>query len=381
MQLSSAPAARRRLTALACVAGASLLAGVVAGAGAGGDGSRPAAASRSVGAVAEARLTLRHQVGQLLVSSFDGVEVPAYMRRRLRAGETAGVILFGGNVLSRPGLRKLTRALQRSAGGAALVAADQEGGTIRSVPFAGPVAAQPQQGGPRQVRAGASTAARELRRLGVNVNLAPVADVSSGPGVFAGRTFAGTPAAVGSRVQAFVRGSRDGRVAATAKHFPGLGAANANTDDAPVTVEASREALENRDLRPFVAAIRADVPLVMASHALYPAYDRGRIASQSGVLLRFLLRRELGFHGVIVTDSLEAAAVLRRSNVAVAAERSITAGADLVLMTGSGSYKDVYPHLLARARRSPAFRARIRDAARRVLELKRRLALRPVRAG
>jgi beta-N-acetylhexosaminidase len=377
LRLSSDPAARRRLAALACVAFAALLAGLVAGAGSGNEGSRPTAAARRAAAV-ESRLTMRQQVGQVLVSSFDGVEAPAYMTRRLRGGESAGVILFGRNMLSRPGLRKLTRSLQRAAGGAALVAADQEGGTIRSVPFAGPVAAQPEQGGPRQVQSTAKAAARELRRLGVNVNLAPVADVTSGPAAFAGRTFAGTPAEVAARVRASVRGARAGDVAATAKHFPGIGEAAANTDDAPVTIEATRVQLEDRDLPPFRAAIAERVPLVMVSHALYPAYDRFSIASQSGALLRFLLRRKLGFRGVVVTDSLEAEAVLRRSGVAEAAERSLAAGADLVLLTGSGSWKDVFPHLLARARRSPAFRARIREAAGRVLELKRELGLRPV---
>jgi beta-N-acetylhexosaminidase len=376
MHLSSDVHARRRLVALLCVAGVALLAGLAVGAGGGGDDTPKPAADRSPAAqVAKARLSLRQQVGQVLVSSFDGVEVPDYMRRRLKAGETAGVILFGKNVLSRSGLRQLTRSIQQSAGGSALVAADQEGGTIRSIPFAGPVPAQPNQGEPKQVESTARSAASDLRGLGVNVNLAPVADVSSAGGVFAGRTFPGGPDDVGARVKAFVRGTRAGGVAATAKHFPGIGAATANTDDAPVTIDDNRVTIEDRDLPPFEDAIGEQVPLIMASHVLYPAYDRGRIASQSGVLLRFLLRQRMHFRGVIVTDSLEAAAVLRRSNVAVAAQRSIDAGADLVLMTGSGSYKDVYPALLARARSSASFRARIREAAGRVLELKRRLRL------
>ena len=378
MRLSTDPYARRRLAALGCVAVAALLLGILVGAGGDDDSeSRPAAAAERAARV-EARLSLRQQVGQVLVSSFDGVEVPAYMTRRLRAGETAGVILFGSNVLSRGGLRKLTRSVQRASGGSALVTADQEGGTIRSIPFAGPVAAKPDQGGPRDVQRTARDASRDLRRLGLNVNLAPVADVTAGPAAFGGRTFAGTPAEVAARVRASIRGARAAGVATTAKHFPGIGSAEANTDDAPVTIGAPRAQIEDRDLPPFQAAIAERVPLVMASHALYPAYDSTSIASQSGALLRVLLRRRLGFRGVIVTDSLEADAVLQRSNVAVAAERSIDAGADVVLLTGSGSWKDVFPHLLERARRSPEFRARIRDAAGRVLALKRELKLRPV---
>jgi beta-N-acetylhexosaminidase len=112
---------------------------------------------------------------------------------------------------------------------------------------------------------------------------------------------------------------------------------------------------------------------VMLSHASYPALDDNRIASQSRPIATGLLRRKLGFDGVVVTDSLEAAAVLARSNVATAAERSIRAGADLILMTGSASWNDVFPRLLAVARRDKAFRARIRDAAARVLALKKEL--------
>ena len=97
------------------------------------------------------------------------------------------------------------------------------------------------------------------------------------------------------------------------------------------------------------------------------------------MLLRFQLRRRLGFRGVVVTDSLEAEAVLSRSDVATAAERSLSAGADLLLMTGSGSWNEVYPHLLERARRSHSFRARVREAAGRVLARERELELRPVR--
>jgi beta-N-acetylhexosaminidase len=114
---------------------------------------------------------------------------------------------------------------------------------------------------------------------------------------------------------------------------------------------------------------------VMLSHALYPALDADRIASQSSRVVTDLLREQLGFKGVVVTDSLEAQAVLDRSGVAVAAERSIRAGADLILMTGSASWNDVFPRLLGRARSDRSFRQRVRESAARVLALKRRLGL------
>jgi beta-N-acetylhexosaminidase len=322
------------------------------------------------------RLPLERQVGQLLVSSFDGTSVPPYLRRRLRAGQTAGVILFGKNATTAAGLRGLTASLQRDAGGAALVAVDQEGGPVRSVPFAGPQASQAAQGDPAQVRSADAAAGRELRALGVNVNLAPVADVPASPSTaLAGRSFQGAAPAVSARVRAATQGLAAARVGATAKHFPGLGSATSNTDDAPVTIDSGRARLDAVDLAPFRAAIAARVPLVMASHALYPSYDRANIASQSPALLTGLLRGRLRFKGAVITDSLEAQAVLSRSGIATAGRRSVAAGADLVLMTGSASWNQVYPALLREARGSPAFRRRVARSAARVLALKRRLGL------
>jgi beta-N-acetylhexosaminidase len=315
------------------------------------------------------RLSLREQVGQVTVSSFPGTAMPEYIRRRLRARETAGVILFGANGGDRGQWRRLTRSLQRAAGGRALVMVDQEGGDIRTVGYAGPPASQPFQGTPASVRSSAAAAGRQLRAAGVQVNLAPVADVPRPGSVMATRSFAGDERGVAARTKASIRGLRDARIAATVKHFPGLGGATVNTDDAPATVRVPIE----RDLVPFRAAIGEGVPLVMLSHASYPGLDDRRIASQSKPIVTVLLREKLGFEGVIVTDSLEAEAVLARSGVATAAERSVRAGADLILMTGSASWNDVYPHLLAKARHDGAFRQRIRESAARVLALKREL--------
>ncbi len=206
------------------------------------------------------------------------------------------------------------------------------------------------------------------------MNLAPVADIGSGIGsVMAGRAYPGDEEQVSGLVGAAVK-AYGSRVAATAKHFPGLGRAGANTDDEPVTLDASRREL-NGDLEPFKAAITEDVPLVMSSHALYTALDRNDIASQSKPTLTGLLRGELGFKGAIVTDSIEADAVLARSGIAEAAERSIDAGTDLILMTGSGSWNEIQPRLLRRARTDAAFRAKVHRAASRVIALKRRLGL------
>jgi beta-N-acetylhexosaminidase len=364
------------LYALVVAAAIALIVGLLVGAATGGeedDRTPPRRAGESSPGGAVDRLGLREQLGQLLISSFDEATVPDYIRRRLRARETAGVILFGRNAATESQWRELIRALQRHVRDDALVMVDQEGGPVRTVSFAGPESGQPFQGSPADVRSAARDAGEALRSIGVNVNLAPVADLAAPGGALTSRAFAGDPADVAASTRASIAGMRAAGVAATAKHFPGLGGAAVNTDDASATVATPRSTLADSDLVPFRAAVAEGVPLVMLSHALYPALDGERIASQSRPIVTGLLRRELGYEGVIVTDSIEAQAVLDRSGIAAAAERSIEAGADLILMTGSGSWNEVFPRLLARARESRGFRQRVRESAARVLELKRLL--------
>jgi beta-N-acetylhexosaminidase len=315
-------------------------------------------------------LPLHEQVGQLIVMSFSGTAAPLYVLEALRERRAAGVILFRGNVVSPRQLRALTRQL-RQAGGNPVIAVDQEGGSIRTVPWAPPAATAPQQAAAGTVGRDARRAGLMLRRAGITVSLAPVADVPSVPGsAMATRSFSRSSKRVSQAVAAAVAGWRAGGIAPTAKHFPGLGAAKVNTDDGPVTIRRGRAKLMAVDVPPFAAAIRAGVPLVMVSHARYPALDVNHIASQSRATIEGLLRGTLGYRGVVVTDSMEAAASLATGPITATSERAVRAGADLLLLTGRGSYLPVYRHLLAKARQSASFRQRVREAAARVLALK-----------
>jgi beta-N-acetylhexosaminidase len=315
-------------------------------------------------------LTLEQRVGQLLVLSFKGTVVPAYVLDALREQRVAGVILFRGNITGPRQLRTLTRSL-RGAWSDTIVAVDQEGGDIRTISWVPPLRSEPEQAAAGTVRRDAEAAGRALHSLGVTVSLAPVGDVPSVPrAALAARAFSADPTQVSRAMTASVRGWRAGGVASTAKHFPGLGGARRNTDRAEVTILRTRPELETVDLRPFAAAVRAGVPLVMVGHARYPALDRARIASQSSTIVEDVLRGELGFRGVVITDSMEAKASLATGSITAVSERAVRAGADLVLLTGRGSYEPVYRHLLAVARRSEAFRARVRESAARVLALK-----------
>ena len=213
-------------------------------------------------------------MGQLIATGFPGTSAPAWMRGRLAKRELGGVILFGYNVASRAQVRSLDAQIQRAAGGDALIALDQEGGQVRRLPWASPLRDGSQQSTTHIAYRSAQAAAKDLAAAGANVNLAPVADVAlSASSEMRRRAFPGNAATVSKLVTAAVRGYRGSGVAPTVKHFPGFGAARANTDDAVVRIERSQAQMEQTELKPFGAAIAAKVPIVMVAHAVYPAYD------------------------------------------------------------------------------------------------------------
>ena len=363
------------------VAALAFLIGLVAGGGSGGGGAKPAATlAPTPGATAgpadqkaAEELPLTRQVGRLVVLRFAGTSAPGYVRRVLRQGRAAGSILFRDN-LTGPAQTKALGAQLRTGAGPPLVMVDQEGGEIRNLPWAPPARSQSAQLAAGTVRADAQAAGNALRAENITVSLAPVGDVPSVPGAaLAGRAFSSSYATTARAMTDAVRGWKAGGVAPTAKHFPGLGGATVNTDDGPATIDRSAEQIRSEDLLPFRAAIDAGVPLVMAGHATYPAIDPDRIASQSQKVIDGLLRGELGYKGVIITDSTEAAAVQQVTGVQEAAVRNIRAGVDIVLTTGRGSYIQVYRALLAEARRDPAFRERVHESAARVVALQRSL--------
>jgi beta-N-acetylhexosaminidase len=375
---------RRRQLAVLATAAVAFVAGIAIGAGGDGDGeperaqTAPAPLPQAPAPAEEAavdRLPLTRQVGRLVVLRFAGTSAPGYVREVLGKGRAAGAILFRDNLTDPEQTKALTAQLTRGAKGPPLICVDQEGGEIRILSWAPPERSAPQQGAAGTEREDAAAAARALREHGINVSLAPVADVASVQGAaLAGRAFSTDFEQAAASVADSVRGWSDGRVAATVKHFPGLGGATVNTDDGPATIDRSAQRLRDQDLIPFRAAIEAGAPLVMAGHAVYPAIDADRIASQSQPVIEGLLRDELGFEGVVITDSTEAAAVQAVTLPAEAAVRNVRAGVDIVLTTGRGSYIQVYRALLAEARRDPAFRDRVRESAARVIALQRALA-------
>jgi beta-N-acetylhexosaminidase len=364
---------RRRRLALAVAALLAFLGGLAVGAG----GEDPAPPPREGGGTAPAEapapppvdeLSLEQQVGRMVILRFAGTRPPGYVRQALGEGRAAGAILFRDNVADPAQLRRLTRALRGASGRIRpLICVDQEGGAIRILPWAEPERPAPEQQAWGMVREDSAAAGRDLRAAGVSVTLAPVADIPTVEGAaMADRAFTTDPDAAAAAVAESVAGWHEGGVATTVKHFPGLGGATINTDEGPAVIERTREQLDD-DLKPFVTAIDMGTEFVMVGHATYPALDEENIASQSTAVVDGLLRDQLGFEGVAMTDSLEAAAVQAVAGVEEAAVASARAGIDVILTTGRGSYTRVYTALLAEARRNEAFRERVRASAARVL--------------
>jgi beta-N-acetylhexosaminidase len=350
-----------------------LIAGAIAGAGSGGEAPPAPAPPDPI-----ADLSARELAGQRLVAGFAGTEPPPELLRMLGAGELAGVILFADNLTGDRADARMTARLQRAARGGPLgtpilVMTDQEGGQVQRLP--GPPDASAAEMGDRGTgyarRQGRATGA-SLLDAGINVDLAPVLDLAR-PGAALtaeGRTFGSRPSRViATGVGGFAAGLREGGVAATAKHFPGIGGATINTDLAAEEIGLGARALRRRDMAPFGAFADAGGDLIMLSLATYPSLSP-RPAALSPEIATGELRERLGFEGVSVTDSLDAAAAQAwgdRREVALAAAR---AGSDLLLYgdwrTAAGAGEELVTALRGERLEREAFE----DSARRVVALR-----------
>jgi beta-N-acetylhexosaminidase len=323
-------------------------------------------------APATARVPLRRLIGQKLIVRMSGTSPSRQLLRRARNGQVGGVILFPENVGSAAQLRSLTRGLKQAAqaGGAAgfVIAVDQEGGPVKRLPAGPPNRAPAQIATPAMGHAEGAATGAYLLGLGVNVDLAPVLDVRRPGSFIASRSFAATPSGVASLGAAFAAGLQDHGVAATAKHFPGLGYARVNTDNGTSTVGASRAALE-ADLAPFARAVQNRIAMVMMSNASYPAFASGP-AVLSRAVVQGQLRGRLHFGGVIVTDDLEAGAVRAVMPAGSATVAAAKAGADMLLLARSASsYGVAYRSLLDAVRAGTLDRASLEQSYARIQQL------------
>jgi beta-N-acetylhexosaminidase len=294
---------------------------------------------------------------------------------RIRNGKMGGVLLLGNGWLTRETATTVTAELQQAActrGEPLLIAVDQEGGLVRRLAWAPPTEAPSEMTSPAVAQSQAAGAAVALHSVGIDIDFAPVVDTPRAIGNFLGsRAFSHSRTWNAQMAQAFVDGLQTNGIAATAKHFPGLGLASGNTDHGRIVIRAAAWKL-HRDLLPFQSAVRAGVKLVMLSTAIYPKLDGSkRPAAFSSTIVNGLLRKKLGFKGVTVTDSLTAPAATRIPHTAT---RAMLAGSDLLIFGAESGSEQGYATLLADQASSPRLTNRLTQAAARIRALKAWLA-------
>jgi beta-N-acetylhexosaminidase len=319
---------------------------------------------------------LRRAVRATLMPGFDGPVLPAWLATEL-AGGLGSVCLFGTNVVSPEQLRRLTAAIH-TASPAALVAIDEEGGDVTRLHH-GEGSLHPSAaylGSLDDVAVTEAVAAdigAQLVAAGVDLNLAPVADVNSNPlnPVIGVRSFGADPELAARHVAAYTRGLQGAGAGAVAKHFPGHGDTATDSHRALPTITVDADLLAARELVPFRAAVAAGTLGVMTSHILLPAIDPELPATLSAPVLR-LLRDDLGFTGAIVSDALDMAGASKGRGIPEAAVLALAAGVDLLCIgtdNTAGELAGIVDHVLEAVATGRLDEDRVRDAAERVARL------------
>jgi len=376
------PRQRRAALGTGLIACLALAAGLLSGAGSSPGGSTPAGVP--LAAQPSAGLGANTLAGQRTVVGFPGTSIPRAVRRGIGNGRIGGVILFEDNIPSRSSVRSLTGRLQsirrpeRLRPYPLLIMTDQEGGLVKRLSGAPTTsAAGIARRGPAFARRQGRLTGRNLRNVGINVNLAPVIDVAR-----PGGNIAATDRGFGSTVRGVVRTAIPFSVAleangaaAAAKHFPGLGSVRLNTDDAVQRVRLSRAALRKVDEATYRPFIRSGGDMVMVGTAIYPAFS-GKPAAFERKIVTGELRRRLGFRGVTITDALGTVAARAFGGPRKLTPAAARAGMDLMLFTDYDEALKGQDSMADRIRSEKLDPAAFRNSVNRILRLRARLARR-----
>ena len=324
-------------------------------------------------------MTLREKASQVFLVRFKGKSMEKGDAGLLiNDGPYGGFVLIEGNIGTADVVRALTTGMQQAAKATGsrlqlLITADQEGGSsgitdgVPKVPSARILA---NTSTPEQAESLAAGTAKGLLGLGLNMNLAPVADVAAPGNIMSRRSFGSEPGVVSSFVAAVVRGYEANGLIAVVKHFPGHGRTDGNTHNGPVSSEAGIEAFEEVHLSPFRAAIDAGTEAIMLSHIIVEAYDPDNPASRSPAIIR-LLREDLDFEGLIVTDSLTMMAAQEGIGPEGACVASLKAGCDmLVAMPTAGKVMSMRNAVVAAVENGELSEERLDEAVLHVIEMK-----------
>ncbi len=361
-------------------AGGSFLAKIVPRPAQGKRKERPAPLPRSAVELART-LSLERKVAQLFLVGFEGTDLNAEVFRRLRRLDLGGILLSGSNYTSSDLLGQLAgeaRVIASDEGHVRpLVMAAQPGGELNSFPDLPPASTPADLATAGDAGAQAADSARALTELGVNGVLGPDLDVSpEGGSALGALAYSDDTRDVSAFADAVLPAYRKAGLFAAVEHFPGLGSADQSTADGPATVGLDLPELRKRDLLPFRAAIQDGAPGVVLSHALYPMNDFTAPGSLSKEVVTDLLRGELGYDGVAITDDLAEPAVAIVAPVPQAAVDALRAGADMLQISGpAADQQAAYDAVLAAVRRGRVSRARLDEAVGRILAAKEEYGL------
>jgi beta-N-acetylhexosaminidase len=286
---------------------------------------------------------LEFKIGQLFMVGMPGPQMDDSTEKLIRDYHVGGVILFSRNIRDPLQLSELCKNLQdqssQDQGTPLFLAIDQEGGRVARLKdpftcFPGNETMAKDRFPQRRAREFGKVTAREMKLVGLNMNLAPVLDVRQGPpeSHLIGRTFGEDPQTAARLGTIIIKTLQKNNIMACAKHFPGLGRADLDPHFQLPKIDLTSQELETINLPSFKAAIQADVAAIMTSHAIYPLLDPDRPATVSFAILTELLRKRLSFNGLIITDDLEMGAIAKHWGVAQGALAALKAGADILLI-------------------------------------------------
>ena len=329
-----------------------------------------------------AEMTIEEKVGQLIMVGFEGTQANEAIETHIRKRFVGGIVLFSRNIQSPQQMAELTNELQRLAEATArqiplFIGIDQEGGWVirlkeGATVLPGNMALGATDSTELAERAGEITAV-ELAAVGVNLNFAPVMDVNNNPDnpVIGRRSFGESPELVSRLGVPYIQGLQRNGVLATAKHFPGHGDTTVDSHFDLPTVNHDLERIHALELQPFRAAIDADVAAIMTAHIIYPAFDADRPATLSPTILTDLLRKELGFDGLLITDDMEMKAIDDRYRSGEAAVMAVEAGADIVMVLWTPAKQiEVFDALLSAVKSGRISQTRLDQSIERILKSK-----------
>ena len=324
-------------------------------------------------------LQLRHQVGQLLLMGFDGTEVTSKLRSSFATLQPGGIILFKRNIEGAEQTWRFLQDAERCLNVPAFLCVDLEGGTVdrlKDVIAPAPPAADVFATGKKKLwRQHGRVLGNECRALGFNVDFAPVSDIGFAPSknVLTSRVVSDDPRDVVDYVKEVLQGLEDVGVIGCGKHFPGLGEANLDTHKELPSIPKQAKKLWDEDLLPY-RKLHKQMPIIMIAHAAYPSMTKDKApASLSKKWLDGILRKKIGYKGVIMADDLEMGGVLAAASIEDAAVETLRAGSDIFpICHNEEKVWSCYEAVLTAAERDRRLAALVAEKAERILKLKKR---------